>query len=254
MRLVAEHGLRVFALEQLRELLEGEGIPASGLPQQLHRMVGRNSLTRLRRGLYALPEVFLAAPLHEFEIATALVEPAALSHWTALSLHGLTEQVPREVFVLTTTQADLPRYRDNSRSEFRLGGVRYRFTRVPPAQFFGVTRLWIGPVKLPVTDPERSLVDGFQKPALVGGMEEILGILEEQLHRLDLSRLVDYAGRIGAPTARRLGWALQNLGVEPALLGELEKVPMQGYRPLDPSKPRRGSCDSRWGIQENLRA
>jgi hypothetical protein len=32
---------------------------------------------------------------HEFEIAMALVDPAAVSHWSAMSCHRLTEPPPR---------------------------------------------------------------------------------------------------------------------------------------------------------------
>jgi len=37
---------------------------------------------------------------HEFEIAMALAHPAAISHWSALHHHGLTEQAPRKVFMV----------------------------------------------------------------------------------------------------------------------------------------------------------
>jgi len=43
-----------------------------------------------------------------FEIAMALVDPAAISHWSALHHHALTEQAPRRVFVLTPLGGPLP--------------------------------------------------------------------------------------------------------------------------------------------------
>jgi predicted transcriptional regulator of viral defense system len=41
----------------------------------------------------------------------ALVDPAAISHWSALHRHGLTEQLPWKVFVLTTVTTSVPRSR-----------------------------------------------------------------------------------------------------------------------------------------------
>jgi len=32
----------------------------------------------------------------------------------------------------------------------------------------------------------------------------------------------------------------------------LVKLPIRGYRKLDPTGPRRGPCNRRWMIQENL--
>ena len=60
----------------------------------------------------SLPRSLGFAAAHEFEIAMVLVDPAMISHWSALHHHGLTEQIPRNVFVLTTTDACVPRPRN----------------------------------------------------------------------------------------------------------------------------------------------
>lgn len=36
------------------------------------------------------------------------------------------------------------------------------------------------------------------------------------------------------------------------MIERLASLPVKGYRRLDPSGPRRGTCDRRWMIQENL--
>lgn len=249
-----DNGLRVFTTEQLRQSLRDDELPTDKLAQLLHRLTQRGWLKRLKRGLYALADPFLSEPLRELEIGTALIFPSALSHWTAWHYHGLTEQIPRDVFLLTTTEVELPRQRDRARHEFELQGIRYRFTRVPPEQFFGVIRPWVDQVRLSITDLERSVLDGFLKPEFCGGLDEVLGSLEGQLHRLELERLVAYALRIGPPAAQRVGWALEHLGTPSSILEPLQALPYRGYRPLDPSRPRRGPCNRRWGIQENLTA
>lgn len=63
-------------------------------------------IVALRRCLYTIsPALPGVPPAHEFEIAMRLVRPAAISPWSALHHHGLTEQAPQTVFVLTTTEA-----------------------------------------------------------------------------------------------------------------------------------------------------
>lgn len=247
-------GLRVFTIERLRQSLLDDEFRADKLAQQLHRLARRGWLKRLKRGLYALADPFLSEPLRELEIGAALVYPSALSHWTAWHYHGLTEQIPRDVFLLTTTEVELPRQRDRARHEFALQGIRYRFTQVPSEQFFGVIRPWVNQVRLSITDLERSVLDGFLKPEFCGGLDEVLGSLEHQVHRLELERLVRYALRIGPPAAQRVGWALEHLDAPARVLEPLLDIPHRGYRPLDPSRPRRGPCNQRWGIQENLTA
>ncbi len=249
-----DNGLRVFSTEQLRKTLRDSESRTDKLAQQLHRLTQRGWLRRLRRGLYALADPFLFGPLSELEIGAALVFPSALSHWTAWHYHGLTEQIPRDVFLLTTTEVELPRQRDRARHEFELDRVRYRFTRTAPEHFFGIARPWVDQIRLSITDLERTVLDGFLKPEFCGGLDDVLGSLEDQLHRLELERLVAYAIRIGPPATQRVGWALEHLGTPSSLLEPLQTLPHRGYRPLDPSRPRRGPCNRRWGIQENLTA
>jgi len=43
-----------------------------------------------------------------------------------------------------------------------------------------------------------------------------------------------------------------SLKIDPNLFKPLIVLPIKGYRKLDPSGPRRGPCNGRWMIQENL--
>ncbi len=45
---------------------------------------------------------------------------------------------------------------------------------------------------------------------------------------------------------------MEKAGVEDSILQKLEAVPIRGYRVLDSSGPRKGTCNKRWMIQENL--
>jgi predicted transcriptional regulator of viral defense system len=63
---------------------------------------------------------------------------------------------------------------------------------------------------------------------------------------------VDYALRLDAATAKRLGWVLERQGVAPSELQPLWDLAVKGYRKLDPTGPKSGPYDARWMIQENL--
>jgi len=245
-RHLAEKGLRIFTVDQVRSEVAAMGLKPTGVDVLLHRLERSGWLVRVRRGLYTLPSnVFQGNPLHEFETAMALARPAAISHWSALSLHGLTEQPPRTVFVLTTTQTD--------RRTTNLDGILYHFTRVAPHLFFGIQQVWVGESQVAVTDPERTLLDGLERPRLCGGFHEVLAAFERHLPSLQLDRLVQYGRRFSPATARRLGWILEvHLGLPSVHPQELLNPPIRGYRPLDPTGPRRGPCNTRWGVQVNL--
>jgi predicted transcriptional regulator of viral defense system len=128
----------------------------------------------------------------------------------------------------------------------------YRFIQVKPERYFGAEKVWIGEVRVTITDPERTLLDGLSMPQYCGDFAEVLHAFEVRGEELDLKRIIDYALKLDAVTAKRLGWVLEQLGVEPVRLEMLVKLPIRGYRKLDPTGPRRGPCNRRWMIQENL--
>jgi predicted transcriptional regulator of viral defense system len=256
-RALAGEGDRVFTTDRVRKLAPSAGLSEGYLRQALHHLTKSGWLVRLRKGLYALSATVPGvSPAHEFEVAMALVRPAAISHWSALHHHGLTEQPPRQVFVLTTTDAAIPQVR--SRKARRkgkgcpVGEAFYRFVRVKPERFFGTEKAWVGDVRVTVTDPERTLLDGLMMPQYCGDFAEVLHAFETRGKRLDLKRIIAYALRLDAATAKRLGWVLEDQGIGPGGLDPLLKVPIKGYRTLDPTGPRRGPCNRRWMIQENL--
>ncbi|MFQ5550383.1 MAG: type IV toxin-antitoxin system AbiEi family antitoxin, partial [Gemmatimonadales bacterium] len=139
----------------------------------------------------------------------ALVDPAAISHWSALHHHGLTEQASRKVFVLTTTDASVPRTRGakvkKDRQGLPVGDTTYQFVQVKPGRFFGTGKVWIGEARVTITDPERTLLDGLTMPQYCGDFAEVLHAFEVRASDLDLRRIIDYALKLDAATAKRLG-------------------------------------------------
>jgi predicted transcriptional regulator of viral defense system len=225
------------------------------LGEALYHLRRNGWLVPLRRGLYALSSTVPGAtPAHEFEVAMHLVTPAAISHWSALHHHGLTEQAPRKVFVLTTTKHPIPR---RSGAKGRIGGYPigetvYQFVQVKPERFFGTEKTWVNDARVTITDPERTLLDGLSMPDYCGDFAEVLHAFESRGDKLNVKRIIDYALKIDAATAKRLGWVIEKQGVDPAQLERLAQIPVKGYRILDPTGPRKGPCNRRWMIQENL--
>ncbi len=69
---------------------------------------------------------------------------------------------------------------------------------------------------------------------------------------MDLGRLIEYALKLDVATAKRLGWVLENTGMERSRLAALERLEVTGYSKLDPTGPRRGPYRRAWMVQENL--
>ena len=257
-RLLASQGDRIFSTERARELAPRVGLKDSYLCEALYHLRQNDWIVPIRRGLYALSStVPRTTPVQEFEIAMNLVSPAAVSHWSAMNHHGLTDQIPRTIFVLTTTKSSVPRTRGTrdkrvSHNGYLAGGTVYRFVQVTPECFFGTEKVWVSGAQIAITDPERTLLDGLCRPQYCGGFAEVLCAFNAIGDKLNIERIVGYALRLNAATAKRLGWVLEYWGFDSSEFGELAELPVKGYRKLDPTGPRKGPYNSRWMIQENL--
>ena len=267
---LAARGLFIFSIEEAKMVAGDLGIDEGYGPQLLSQLVTGGWLRRLRRGLYAgLGRLPGWVDVHPFAVATRLVSPAAISHWSALHHHGLTEQVPRHVTASTPRKVVTPSMRAPSAAQRREGrkageeggkhlwetnGVAYEYFTVTRDRFFGIEEIWIDEhFRVPIYDKERSLLDGFVAPRVFGSLSEPLGILEEHLGSLDLEKMVGYAVRLGkASIARRLGWALDRLGVPSRVTDPLVRIPMDGVKVLGPTRPYEGRDDDQWMIRENV--
>ena len=257
-RKLFEEGKRIFTIVDARKAASYCGMADNYVVEALHHLSNTGWLTRLKRGLYLISSSFPGmTPVHEFEIAMALVQPSAISHWSALHFHGMTEQIPQGVYITTTQAVPISRAvktRNKSQRSFsrEINGILYEFIKIKPERFFGVKDFWVGEVKVTITDPERTLIDGLISPKYFGGWEEIYSAFEAHMPSLDLAKIIDYSLRLDAVIAKRLGWIMEKVGVEDIILQKLEVVPIRGYRVLDSTGPRKGTCNKRWMIQENL--
>jgi len=257
-RKLFEEGKRIFTIADARKVGSYCGIADNYVVEALYHLSNTGWLARLKRGLYLISSSFPGmTPVHEFEIAMALVQPSAISHWSALHFHGMTEQIPQRVYITTTQAVPISRAvktRNISQRSFsrEINGILYEFIKMKPERFFGIKDFWVGEVKVTITDPERTLIDGLISPKHFGGWAEIYSAFESHISSLDLAKMIDYSLRLDVVIAKRLGWIMEKVGVEDSILRRLEDVPIKGYRVLDSTGPRKGHCNKRWMIQENL--
>jgi predicted transcriptional regulator of viral defense system len=135
---------------------------------------------------------------------------------------------------------------------YPVGDTVYKIVQVKPERYFGTEKVWIEEARVTITDPERTLLDGLSMPQYCGDFAEVLYAFDVRGDRLDVKRIIDYALKFDIATTKRLGWVLESRGVDPVRLKRLVELPIKGYRKLDPTGPRKGSCNPRWMIQENL--
>ena len=260
LRELAGEGNLIFDVAAAKKAAKRVRMPASYLSEALSRLSRTEWLKRLRRGLYATSGTIAGGlQVHPFAIATRLVAPSAISHWSAMSHHGLTEQIPRHVTAMTTTKVITPSMRRGAgrcpgKHTWDVLGVRYEYVVVRQGHYFGIEEVWVDQAfKVPMTDKERTALEAFISPGFFGGLSQGIAILEEHRGDLDLEKLVKHALTYGkASVIKRLGWALEECGAPEKSLRPLRNVPVSGFRILDPTRPKRGQCIARWMVQDNV--
>jgi len=246
-RFLARIGIRpTFGMSDARRVLgHKENDPTR---QFLERLQTKGWLRRIRRGRFAVIPLSSGEDrtpqLHEFIVAMELVSPAAIAYWSALNHHGMTEQLPRTVFVATNHPVRRP--------PREVLGVGYKIISLRPEKFFGIVKDWINEMPFMVTDREKTIIDGLDLPQYVGGIGEIAKALSTAWDSLNESKLRKYAAKIGnSAVAKRLGFLMETMGVgnSEALRKAVTLAP--GFSSLDPTLPREGKYNRRWGLLIN---
>ena len=255
---LATAGLYIFATEDAVRLAPA-GVAPARVPYLLKRLADSGWIIRLRRGLYAgtgqLPGgVDVPAPV----VATALVSPSALAHWSALAYHDLTDQVPVVVTLITPKKVVTPSMRAagsrGGRHLWRVADIECQFVTVSERRYsIGLGWAWFDQrFRASITDRERTVFDLFAMPSRFGGIGEGIAVLDRAGDTLDIPKLVEYALRYGEiAAAKRVGWALERSGVSATELRPLLELPAAAYSPLDPGRPHRGGHDRRWMLTLN---
>lgn len=235
-RRLHEVDLCYFSPATLAALLD---VPIAKVYEILRRLKAQGLVRPVQAGSYLLlgfqPERVLSNPMF---IAARLAHPAYVSYWSALHFHGLTEQVPRTVFVATTRK----------RRSLDFEGSRFVFVRVAPYKFFGYEREMVGDLPVLVAQMEKALVDSLDQPRYAGGLLEATKALYHAREQLDPQRLVEYANRMrNRSLCSRLGYLLGRFGLPVNGLNVSRTFVL-----LDPQGPLQGAYDHRWRVRVNL--
>ncbi len=170
----------------------------SGTVERLKYHLGSSTLKLAARGVYAVVPPGVAAERFQPDpvmVASAVRPDGVFSHHTALELLGAAHSVWRQCTI----------YVAKRRRPLRLNGMTIRFLEHPGpmsavSKRLGTVRVERQGRLLCTTGPERTLVEGFRRPALAGGLEELvrsasgfstldLDLLEKVLHGYAIANL-----------------------------------------------------------------
>ena len=211
----------------------------------------RGWLARARRGLYVTVPLDAGRSGEWTEdlwvLAQKSFSPCYIGGWSACEHWGFTDQVFREVLVLTTRRV--------RRRSAVLQGQPIQLRGIKTSLFFGTQGVWRGLTKVEVSDPVRTIVDVLRDPGLGAGIRHVAEILRqyfESEHRAD-HRLIQYGDNVNNRTLfKRLGYLLDALGISADDLKVACRARISaGITALDPTSGVHGTINRRWNLRVN---
>jgi predicted transcriptional regulator of viral defense system len=242
---LASENRQVVTIGDLADVLD---IPRKSAKDMAYALKEKGWLERIAHGKYLiLPLAAGENPkytAHEFVIASALVEPMYVGYWSAMNHHGLTEQLSRTIYIVTTERA----------REREIHGVTYRPVTVTEGKFFGYQPTAVGSSQVNVSSIEKTLVDCADHPEFCGGIGELAKAMQNAVEEgCSWERVVEYLRRVGNGAAtKRLVYLADQLGIDVPEYQELVENFTTGYPLLDPTREATGTRDSTYQLRLNV--
>lgn len=235
MLMLDEYEMDIFTLQELKDLASEKFDDVNELVENL---VHKQILSRIERGKYCKTNF-----RDEKVIGTFLVPDGAIAYWSALNLHGLTEQFPNSVFI-QTTKVKTPK---------KIFGITYKFIKITPSKRTGIIKEGYGNHRFAITDMEKTIVDCFDLPQYSGGYAELIRAFADA--KLSAKKMIDYCTAVNNRAAtKRMGYLaelLEKKGLKPFIHFAKEQV-KEAYNPLDPLGPDAGTFNAAWRLRLNI--
>ncbi|MGA1871888.1 MAG: type IV toxin-antitoxin system AbiEi family antitoxin domain-containing protein [bacterium] len=213
----------------------------------------RGWLTRIRKGLYMTVPLGSINPSERREdpwiIAASIFKPCYIGGWSACEHWGLTEQIFKDVVVITANKI--------RKRELSIQGTPFILKAVQEKKIFGTKIVWREHTKVKVSDPSRTLVDILDDPSIGGGVRHIAEIINQYFEgeHKDTAKLLEYIKTLNNRTIyKRLGFIIETLNLNyPDLIERCQANLSKGYSVLDPTAASKGNIVRRWNLKVNVR-
>jgi predicted transcriptional regulator of viral defense system len=235
LRIIADNELSVFSIE---DIVSQSGKDYSKIKYAISVLLSDSQIYRIQTGLYCVRNF-----QNPHVIANAMLTNSIVAYWSALNLHGLTEQIPNMI------------YSQSSSLKFdkTVFNVRYKFVKVKSEKMFGSMQMGYGNEVFRVTDTEKTLLDCFDLPQYSGGYAELIRAF--------------YSAKISSVRLLEYGLKMNNLSIlkRMAFLSELFQMKgftrfqqevlkrmNQKYTLIDPFGENEGEFNAKWRVRLNI--
>lgn len=215
--------------------------------KRLARWKKQGWLTRIQRGIYATVPIDAMTTDRAFEDSWILVpelfSPAYIGGWSAAEHWDFTEQIFRDICVITENSVP-HKIRTVHNTKFFL-------THIQNATTFGTKNVWRHERKILLSDPHRTIIDMLYDPRLGGGIQHVANCFEEYIKSsyFNAEVLGGYAEKFdNGAVFKRLGFLCEKKLGKTHLLTQLCRLHLtKGNIYFDPQL-KDGNLITRWKL------
>ncbi len=170
------------------------------------RLTRNGWLIRIKRGLYAISDLsnrgFLS--LSPYVVANLLVQNSYVSFESALSYHGMFDQMTDKTISISQVQ-----YRT-----VQLQSIEYSYVKVLPKWFFGWQKVNINNSTVRMATSEKALIDMIQFHKNIYTIDLVIEKLSVYKDSLDVRTMCEYLGKMSIVTMKIFGFLFDLLGID----------------------------------------
>ncbi len=200
-----------------------------------------------------------------YEIAVSLRPRSYISHYTAMFLHGLTEQIPKTIYVtferrhkatvlsreLSQMRIDRAFQKEERRSSAKVICDGYQIVFIESGQDNHVGVLpyeFEDGIVVPVTNVERLLIDGIVRPGYSGGVPEVLKAYQNVVDIAQVSKIKAYLKKLDFiyPYAQAVGFCLEYAKFSEKQLEIIEEICPKVFKFYLTRQMQRTKYSPRW--------
>ena len=235
MKLLDDYEIELFQFDEIEGQINRK---FDNLNEVLENLVHKELLSRIERGKFCKANF-----RDENVIGTFVVKSSAVAYWSALNLHGLTEQFSNTIFIQTTQR----------KTDKALLGTSYKFVTINPGKRTGIIYNGYGNTKYPITDIEKTIIDCFDQPQYSGGYAELIRALSQA--EINPDKMINYCKSVGnAAATKRIGLLIE-LFEKPSMDKFIDFAKAQindKYNLFDPQGTEKGEFIAEWKLRLNI--
>jgi predicted transcriptional regulator of viral defense system len=242
---------KIISVDQLSDIKRGYA------RKILFNLNKKGALYRIAKGCYiVIPPDMIANPSKFINDPYIIIdqlmdifnEKYYVGYQNAAQLHGIAEQMPLSISVITL----------NQRRSLHFGNQRIDFRTLSASKFFGTKKIKYSDVLLNVSDKEKTIIDCLERYDICGGIDEVARTISNAVEDINEEKLLNYLEQFNSkPVLQRMGFILAKLlqngfDVDKKILKKIEKLVGTKTYLLDPRTKENGRRSKRWKIVENI--